>query len=164
MKDFWLSLKNAHGFSLVEILAVLGVIGILVSIGLGKNAFLGLLSGPTNHAWFPILADRLAPQMCSGANEDPSNGFTPELCLRFGKKNCNVTAREVVIACLKVHKQSIPPTLTPEEERLLMQLAGPCIQRQWIKTINSLEMNLQNKKCAAGYEKARKNLNRGRGR
>ncbi len=133
------------GFSLVEILVVLAILGILASFLSGRNLFLAFLPNAAQHPSFSKLAEQTSKELCGESDNETS----PRRCFRFGNTTCEKLSQAIAIGCLNDFKSSIPPFMTAKEERYLMSLAYPCIAKRWQTKLGTLEFNLQNAKCAS---------------
>ena len=132
------------GLSLIELMITIAEVSILATVG-RKNDFVAMLSGTPPNDSFREVARLYAPTLCG---EMPATGVPVQTCVKFGNVKCTDVAQKVVFDCIVQHKANVPPTLTQQEQRLLMQVAAPCIQQSWGKTIfQRFEIDVQNPAC-----------------
>jgi hypothetical protein len=133
--------------SIVEIMFALAIVGMLASIGMGKNLF-GVLM-PNNRSvpseQWNMLAERMANgTMCFLVDYD----VPLTKCVDFGKTTCPAAAKKVALDCLLEHRHGVPSLLTGQEETLLADLASPCIQRTWLPSlVEKFEIDTRDRVC-----------------
>ena len=129
------------GWTLIEVMMVIGIIGCLAGYGLRDKLIKRLSALPSGVPQFDMMGDRFAPALC----ENPMTGIKLDDCLNFGKSKCTVLASHVVSNCLYSIRHSIPAVLNGKsEDQLAMKWAAPCIQKEWLETLQKLPQRAPN--------------------
>lgn len=110
------------GYSLIELMISLTIIGILIAIGGHAGLFAVLMPGMARDPSYAMAAERFAPALCRRVDDD----LDLNQCFDFKGRTCEQVAADVTEACLG--QLGLPPLLNGnEEERLAIEAGRFCI-------------------------------------
>lgn len=114
-----------RGFSLVEAMTVLFVVGLLAVVAFRRGGVLGLLSAASDTPDGITLAAKKAAWMACEQMRSQAGAFE---CLDFGKAgSCEAYMRGSALRCLEGFRSQVPPFMNETEEKYLLSLARPCL-------------------------------------